>query len=116
MGLPPGWEKRWGYPKRLLEASLRDVIPPEIAARRKQGFALPMAKWMKEDLREIIEDALGEESLRQKRCFLTQRGAHAIHPFQEREILLPTSLVSGGFGALVSRDAGRPSFGKLLML
>ncbi|MCY3825362.1 MAG: asparagine synthase (glutamine-hydrolyzing) [Nitrospinae bacterium] len=68
-GLPPGWEKRWGYPKRLLEASLRDVIPPEISARRKQGFALPMAKWMKEDLREILEDTLSEESLRRRGIF-----------------------------------------------
>ena len=68
-GLPPGWEKKWGYPKRLLEASLRDVIPPEISARRKQGFALPMAKWMKEDLREILEDTLSEESLRRRGIF-----------------------------------------------
>ena len=68
-GLAPGWEKRWGHPKRLLEASLRDVIPPEVSARRKQGFALPMAKWMKEDLREIIEDALSEESLRRRGIF-----------------------------------------------
>ena len=68
-GLPPGWEQKWGHPKRLLEASLRDVIPPEISARRKQGFALPMAKWMKEDLREILEDALSEESLRRRGIF-----------------------------------------------
>ncbi len=68
-GLPPGWEKRWGHPKKLLEASLRDVIPADISARRKQGFALPMAKWMKEDFREIIEDALSEESLRRRGIF-----------------------------------------------
>ena len=46
-GLPPGWERRWGHPKRLLEASLRDVIPSGISGRKKQGFALPMAKWMR---------------------------------------------------------------------
>ena len=68
-GLPPGWERRWGHPKRLLEASLRDVIPPEISARGKQGFALPMAKWMRGDLREILEDVLSEESLRRRGIF-----------------------------------------------
>ena len=68
-GLPPGWERRWGHPKRLLEASLRDVIPPGISDKKKQGFALPMAKWMRGDLREILEDVLSEESLRRRGIF-----------------------------------------------
>lgn len=71
-GLPLGWEKRWGHPKRLLKASLHDVIPPEISNRRKQGFALPMAKWMKGDLREILEDVLSEKSLRRRGIFSPQ--------------------------------------------
>ncbi|MCY4384108.1 MAG: asparagine synthase (glutamine-hydrolyzing) [Nitrospinae bacterium] len=68
-GLPPGWERRWGHPKRLLEASLRDVIPAGISGRKKQGFALPMANWMRGELREILEDALSEESLRRRGIF-----------------------------------------------
>ncbi|MDE0340827.1 MAG: asparagine synthase (glutamine-hydrolyzing) [Nitrospinae bacterium] len=82
-GLPPGWERRWGHPKRLLEASLRNVIPPEISTRRKQGFALPMAKWMRGDLREILEDVLSEESLRRRGIFSPNEVRRRYARFQE---------------------------------
>ena len=88
-GLPSGWEKKWGHPKRLLKASLRDVIPPEISARRKQGFVLPMAKWMKEDLREIMEDALSEESLRRRGIFSPKEVRRLYTRFKEGKSAYP---------------------------
>jgi asparagine synthase (glutamine-hydrolysing) len=68
-GLPPGWERRWGYPKRLLTAALTDILPPSIVARGKQGFALPMAVWMDQDLRGVVDDALSPESVRRRGLF-----------------------------------------------
>ena len=88
-GLPPGWERRWGHPKKLLEASLRDVIPPEILTRRKQGFALPMAKWMRGDLREILEDALSEESLRRRGIFSPNEVRRLYTRFREGKSTYP---------------------------
>ena len=88
-GLPPGWERRWGHPKRLLEASLRDVIPPEISTRKKQGFALPMAKWMRGDLREILEDVLSEESLRRRGIFSPQEVRRQYARFREGKLAYP---------------------------
>ena len=88
-GLPPGWEKKWGHPKRLLEAALRDVIPPEISAKKKQGFALPMKKWMKEDLREVVEDALSEESLRRRGIFCPKEVHRLYSRFQESKCAYP---------------------------
>ena len=88
-GLPPGWEKKWGHPKKLLEASLRDVIPPEISARRKQGFALPMSKWMKEDLREILEDALSKDSLRRRGIFSPEEVHRQYARFKEGNSAYP---------------------------
>ncbi len=88
-GLPPGWEKKWGHPKRLLEASLRDVMPPGISARRKQGFAFPMAKWMQEDLREIVEDALSEESLRRRGIFSSKEVGKLYARFREGKSAYP---------------------------
>ena len=88
-GLPPGWERRWGHPKRLLEASLRGVIPPEISTRKKQGFALPMAKWMRGDLREILEDVLSEESLRRRGIFSPKEVRRQYARFEEGKLAYP---------------------------
>lgn len=68
-GLPPGWERRWGHPKRLLTSALRDVLPQRIVARRKQGFAFPMAQWMEQELRPVVDDALSPDSIRRRGLF-----------------------------------------------
>jgi asparagine synthase (glutamine-hydrolysing) len=53
----PG-EMKAGGGKALLVEATRDVLPPQIAARRKQGFALPLARWMAEELRAEVESTL----------------------------------------------------------
>jgi asparagine synthase (glutamine-hydrolysing) len=68
-GLPAGWERRWGHPKRLLTAALSDVLPPRIVDRRKQGFAFPMGAWMKTDLRGVVEETLSPDSVRRRGLF-----------------------------------------------
>lgn len=67
--LPHGWEKKWGYPKRLLKAALKDILPSEILERPKQGFQLPMGDWMKAELREVVEDTLSEYSVNKRGLF-----------------------------------------------
>ncbi|MBI3126039.1 MAG: asparagine synthase (glutamine-hydrolyzing) [Candidatus Tectomicrobia bacterium] len=67
--LPAGWERRWGHPKRLLTEALSDLLPPRIVSRTKQGFAFPMEKWMKAELREVVEDALSVQSVRRRGFF-----------------------------------------------
>ena len=57
-GLPTGWERELGYPKRLLLESLADILPPAILNRPKQGFAFPLEHWMRGPLRPLVEDAL----------------------------------------------------------
>ncbi len=68
-GLPAGWEKRWGHPKRLLAAALPDILPERIVSRPKQGFAFPLEKWMKGPLREVVEDALSPASVKRRGLF-----------------------------------------------
>jgi len=67
--LPEGWEKRWGYPKKLLVESLSDVIPKHVLNRAKHGFEFPMAQWMKNELRDIVEDTLSEGSIKNRGLF-----------------------------------------------
>jgi asparagine synthase (glutamine-hydrolysing) len=55
--LPPAW-KFHGRPKALLLRALGDWIPPELANRRKAGFTLPFASWMRGELSDAISDLL----------------------------------------------------------
>ena len=77
-GLRSGWEKIWGHPKRLLTESLSDILPAEIVHRKKQGFSFPMEKWMKGELREVVEDAFSLESIR-RRGFMTENGLRNLY-------------------------------------
>jgi asparagine synthase (glutamine-hydrolysing) len=40
------------------------VLPPEIVRRRKQGFMIPLSRWLRTDLRPMMEDALAPERVR----------------------------------------------------
>jgi asparagine synthase (glutamine-hydrolysing) len=70
-GLPPGWERRWGHPKRLLTSALRDPLPQRIVARKRQGFAFPMAQWIEQELRPVVDEALSPDSIRRRGLFST---------------------------------------------
>jgi len=44
--------------KRLLVETLDKPLPPSIVGRRKQGFTLPMARWMTTTLRPVVTEGL----------------------------------------------------------
>ena len=80
-GLPGGWERRFGYPKRLLTLGLSDLLPSEIVDRPKHGFELPMAHWMKNELRSVIEDVFSVPSLKRRGLFRVDRLQRFYHEF-----------------------------------
>lgn len=52
---------RNGTTKYLLKQVLYEYIPPEIIERPKWGFGIPLAKWLKTDLKYLIDLYLTEE-------------------------------------------------------
>ena len=44
--------------KYILKKAFSDVIPKEILSRPKEGFGVPLAGWLRNDLRELTEDLL----------------------------------------------------------
>jgi asparagine synthase (glutamine-hydrolysing) len=46
--LPHRYKYRGGTTKYLLKRALRGVVPEQILARRKQGFAVPIGAWLKD--------------------------------------------------------------------
>ena len=68
-GLPEGWEKRLGYPKRLLTNALSELIPEDIINRPKHGFEFPIECWMRRELRQVVEDTLSDSSIKSRGLF-----------------------------------------------
>jgi asparagine synthase (glutamine-hydrolysing) len=56
--LPVSFKQVWGRKKRILKASLRGKMPDRLINRRKMGFSVPIAKWFRDDLREMARDVL----------------------------------------------------------
>jgi asparagine synthase (glutamine-hydrolysing) len=50
-------------PKSALAAAVSDLLPPGLMERKKQGFSLPMAIWMRHELRPFLEETFSDSSL-----------------------------------------------------
>lgn len=48
--LPRRWHRHGLSGKRILQETFRDLLPPFIWKRRKQGFGVPVHQWFREDL------------------------------------------------------------------
>jgi asparagine synthase (glutamine-hydrolysing) len=46
--------------KRVLKRAVADVVPPEILARPKRGFGVPLDRWFREDLEKYAATMLGD--------------------------------------------------------
>lgn len=53
-----------GQPKRLLRELARRTYGPEVADARKQGFSIPVHRWLRGPLRETAERLLEDTALR----------------------------------------------------
>ena len=89
--LPVGWEKRWGFPKKLLVETLADILPKEILDRPKQGFQFPMGEWMKHELKPVVEEVLSEFSVKQRGLFDNKEIQGLLRQFQQG--LIPYEVV-----------------------
>jgi asparagine synthase (glutamine-hydrolysing) len=59
----PGSKKLQGdLPKGLLLASLGVELPRDIVNRPKRGFTLPFERWLRGEMRPVVEDALLKSS------------------------------------------------------
>ena len=59
-----GREGKW-----VLKKSMERYLPRDVIYRPKSGFGVPLRRWMRHELRELLGDYLGEESLRRRGIF-----------------------------------------------
>ena len=53
----------------MLREITHQYIPKEMMDRPKMGFAIPIAEWMKTDLKELVNDYINETSIKEQQIF-----------------------------------------------
>ena len=56
-------------PKWILKEALNEILPRKIINRKKSGFGAPLRYWIKNDLKEVINDILSKESIHNRGIF-----------------------------------------------
>ena len=67
--LPDEYKYQNGIKKRILREINHDYIPKELLDRPKMGFAIPIAKWLKNELRDHVEEYLNEDRIEKQGIF-----------------------------------------------
>ncbi|MFM7661072.1 MAG: asparagine synthase (glutamine-hydrolyzing) [Bacteroidota bacterium] len=67
--LPDDFKYRNGIKKYILREIVHDFIPKEKMARPKMGFAIPLASWMQNELKDMIEEYINEKDIQGQGLF-----------------------------------------------
>jgi asparagine synthase (glutamine-hydrolysing) len=60
---------RGGKTKYILRETFKDLLPESIYRRKKAGFEVPISRWLKGDLKFLIEKYLAEDRIRDQSIF-----------------------------------------------
>ncbi len=66
LGLSPAVKYSGWRLKGFMRKALSKVLPAEIVARPKFGFQVPLARWLREDLCEMVHDLLSEDAIKRR--------------------------------------------------
>ena len=64
--MPSSWKMRGLESKFIFKEAVKGLVPDEILNRPKQGFGVPIAAWINDQLRERIDDTLSDPRTRQR--------------------------------------------------
>jgi asparagine synthase (glutamine-hydrolysing) len=67
--LPTRLKTRGGTTKFLLKRAVADWLPSALVDRPKMGFGVPMAQWLRTDLRDLSRDVLTDGTARSRDYF-----------------------------------------------
>ncbi|MBI3978181.1 MAG: asparagine synthase (glutamine-hydrolyzing) [Chloroflexi bacterium] len=86
--VPHDLKVRRGMTKYLLRRALADLLPPETVSRPKTGFSLPMARYLRHQLRPLVESTLADAVVA-RRGYFRPAAVRAIrdHFFQQRDVV-----------------------------
>jgi len=67
--IPASLKLRDSVGKHILKSAVRGLIPDEIIDRKKQGFGVPIKRWLNNELRELLYDTLTDTRTQQRGYF-----------------------------------------------
>jgi asparagine synthase (glutamine-hydrolysing) len=67
--LPLEYKLRGATSKAILKAAVKDLLPPDILARGKQGFAVPLARWFGGAFDTFVRDTLSHDAVVRRGMF-----------------------------------------------
>lgn len=56
--MPSQWKLRGHRGKRILESTFGHLLPREVFRRRKTGFGVPLDRWFRNDLKDLVHETL----------------------------------------------------------
>ncbi len=75
--LPLGFKLRHGLGKYILKRIMKDRIPRGVLFRKKQGFTVPLARWLNRELSGLVDRCLLDEA------FLARQGLFEPEPLKD---------------------------------
>ena len=67
--LPTKYKLKGLQTKYLLKKAARGILPDEIIDRRKKGFGIPIARWLRNELKDFMFDSLNETKIKRQGFF-----------------------------------------------
>jgi asparagine synthase (glutamine-hydrolysing) len=67
--LPSHYKYHQGQKKYILKQIVHKYIPKEIMERPKMGFGIPVESWLGNELKDLVQEYLGEEKLKAHNLF-----------------------------------------------
>jgi len=66
MGLPSRMKLKGLTSKYILKKAMKPFLPHEVIQRKKKGFGVPIAKWVKGPLKDLFKDLLSPDRLKKE--------------------------------------------------
>jgi asparagine synthase (glutamine-hydrolysing) len=82
--IPSQMKHSAGEGKRIFKDTVRDLVPAAVISKHKTGFGVPLARWLREDLSEMVRATLLDDRARQRRLFVPSFVARLIDDHQAR--------------------------------
>jgi asparagine synthase (glutamine-hydrolysing) len=82
--IPSRMKIRRGEKKYLLRKAAAPFLPPSVLNHRKQGFASPMAMWLRGGLRDFAASNLSEKAISEAGVLLPERVSAVMTAHHER--------------------------------
>jgi asparagine synthase (glutamine-hydrolysing) len=83
--IPGDLKLREGRSKWIFAQALQDVLPEEVLDRPKHGFEMPVAAWMRRELRDVLDDVLSRESIERRGVFRYEAVQDVYRDFLEHD-------------------------------